>query len=178
LKFSKISLNNVYVIEVEKLNDKRGFFARCWDEDLFKQHNLNPKIIQCSISYNKLKGTLRGMHYQIVPYEEAKLIRCTKGKAFVAIIDLNQKSKTCLKWVGIELNENEHKLIYIPEGCAVGFQTLEDNTEIFYQISQKYMPEYARGIRWDDKTFNISWPLTPTVISKKDQSFEIFKKIN
>ncbi len=172
--FTGIKLKGSFIIEPEKIIDERGFFARAWDKKIFEQLGLNPKIIQCNISFNKVKGTIRGMHYQAAPYEEAKLVRCTKGKAFEVMLDLRSYSNTYKQWLGVELSDENHKMLYVPEGFALGFQILEDNTELFYQMSQVYMPEFGRGIRWDDPTIKISWPLKPTVISKKDSSLPLF----
>jgi len=174
--FTETKLKGAFIIEPEKLEDERGFFARTWDQKIFEEHGLNPKLVQCNISFNKKKGTLRGMHYQIAPYEEAKLIRCIKGKIFDVLIDLRPKSATFMKWVGFEQSAEDYRMLYVPEGFALGFQTLEDNTEVFYQMSQVHMPEYTRGIRWDDTTFKISWPLKPSVISKKDLSYQSLEK--
>jgi len=174
LIFTETELTGSYIIEIEKLEDERGFFARTWDQNLFKKNGLNPHLVQCDISFNKNKGTLRGMHYQIPPYEEAKLIRCTKGSIFDVIIDLRKDSKSFRQWVGQELSEHNYKMLYVPEGFAHGFQTLEDNTEVCYQMSQFYKPASAQGIRWDDKAFNIKWPLKPNFMSEKDQSYEDF----
>lgn len=173
--FIDTKLKGAFLIEPEKLKDERGFFARTWDYKIFEENGLNPKLVQCNISFNKKKGTLRGMHYQVSPYEEAKLVRCTKGKAFEVMIDLRPKSKTFKQWIGYELSAENYKMLYVPEGFALGFQTLENNTELFYQMSQPYMPEYARGIRWDDTTFKISWSLKPSLISKKDLSWKSFQ---
>lgn len=166
--FTEIELKGSYIIEIEKLEDERGFFARSWDKKQFEEMGLNSNLKQCNISFNKKKGTLRGMHYQDVPYSEAKLVRCTKGKIFDVIIDLRENSKTFHKWIGIELSDIDYKMLYIPEGFAHGFQTLEDNTEVFYQMSQVHMSEYSRGIRYDDKRFKISWPLPNPIVSKQD----------
>jgi len=174
LIFSETKLKGAFIIELEKLEDERGFFTRSWDQKKFKDLNLNANIVQCNISFNKKKGTLRGMHYQASPFEEAKLVRCTKGKIFDVIIDLRNDSSTFKKWIGIELSAENYKLLYVPEGFVHGFQTLEDNTEVFYQMSQYHMPEYSRGICWDDKSFEISWPIKPPVISKKDLSYAPF----
>lgn len=176
LIFSETKLEGAYIIEPEKIEDERGFFARSWDSKVFEKKGLNSKLVQCSISYNKKKGTLRGPHYQIPPYEEDKLVRCTSGKIFDVIIDLRKESKTFKEWLSVELSKENYRMLYIPKGFAHGFQTLEDNTEIFYQISEFHMSEYYRGVRWDDPTFNIEWPLKISVISKKDSSFELFKK--
>lgn len=173
--FTETILKDAFVIDLEKLEDERGFFARCWDNKKFKELGLDPNLVQCSISFNKNKGTLRGMHYQDAPFEENKLVRCTRGKIFDVIIDLRPKSMTFKKWFGIELTDDNYKMLYIPKGVAHGFQTLEDDTEVFYQMSEFYMPEYARGIRWDDPVFHIDWPLKISVISQKDLSYQLFK---
>ena len=170
MKLSETKLQGVYVIKIEKLEDERGFFARTWDKEFFKSNGLNTDLVQCNISFNKKKGTVRGLHYQIPPYEEAKLVRCTHGKVFEVVIDLRKNSKTFLQWEGIELDSKNHEMLFVPEGFALGLQTLEDDTEIYYQMSQSYKPEYSRGIKWNDITLNISWPLEPTVISEKDEN--------
>lgn len=174
--FTETKLKGSFIIELEKVEDERGFFARSWDKKIFEEHGLNSNLFQCNISFNKKKGTLRGLHYQISPYEEAKLVRCTKGKVFEVMIDLRPKSETFMNWHGLELTSENYKMLYVPEGFALGLQTLEDNTELFYQMSQIYMPDYSRGIRWDDAMFQIKWPLKPTIISKKDISYMPFKK--
>jgi len=175
--FTQIKLKGSFIIEPEKIEDERGFFARSWDQKKFEEYGLNPKLVQCNISLSRKTGTLRGMHYQIAPYEEAKLVRCTKGRIFDVIIDLRSTSETFKQWFGIELNAENYKMLYIPEGFAHGFQTLEDNTEVFYQTSQVFMPEYARGIRWDDNAFQISWPVKSPILSKKDLSYDTFKGV-
>ena len=175
--FTETKLKGAFIIEPEKLEDERGFFARTWDKKEFEERGLNPKLVQCDISFNKKKGTLRGMHYQIAPYEEAKIVRCTKGSIFDVIIDLRPKSKTFKEWIGVELSSSKHKMIYVPEGFAHGFETLEDNTEVFYQMSEVYVPEYAKGVRWDDPLFKINWLLNTPIISKKDLSYEFFEKV-
>ena len=175
--FSETKLKGAYVIELEKKEDERGFFARTWDKQEFNDHHLNSNLIQCSISHNKIRGILRGMHYQFAPYEEAKVVTCTKGKIFDVIIDLRKNSNSYKEWIGIELNGKDYKMLYIPEGFAHGFQTLEDDTDVFYQISQLYMPEYSQGIRWDDPLFAIKWPLKPKIMSKKDSDYELFKDV-
>lgn len=175
LKFTKTRLDGAFIVEMEMVEDDRGFFARAWDEEIFKQQNLNAKIVQCNVSFNKKKGTLRGLHYQDSPHEEAKLVRCIRGKAYEILLDLRPKSKTYKQWQPVELNHDNYKMLYVPEGFALGFQTLEDNTELFYQMSEKYVPECSRGIRYDDPSFKITWPLKVQVISKRDLSFEPFK---
>ena len=173
MKFVETSLKGSYIIELEKLEDERGFFTRMWDEEIFQNKKLNSRLVQISLSSNKKKGTLRGMHFQEKPFEETKIVRCVKGKIFDVIIDLRSNSKTHKKWISVELNSNDLKMIYIPEGFAHGFQTLEDNTEVMYQMSNWFSPEHAKGIRWNDQEFNIKWPINEPIISKKDQSHEL-----
>jgi dTDP-4-dehydrorhamnose 3,5-epimerase len=166
--FTETKLKGSFIIELEKYEDARGFFARSWDQKQFEENGLNSKLVQCNISFNKKKGTLRGMHYQIAPHQEAKLVRCTKGRIFDVIIDLRQNSSTFKEWFGVELNSENHKMLYVPEGFAHGFQTLANNSEVFYQVTEIYAPDCARGILWNDPVFKISWPLQPLVISQQD----------
>ncbi len=174
--FTETKLKGAFIIDPELLEDERGFFARTWDKKILEENGLNSKVAQCNISFNKLKGTIRGMHFQIPPYEEVKIVNCIKGKIFDVIIDLRSGSETFKKWVSVELSDQNKKMLYIPEGFAHGFQTLEDNTLVSYQISEIYSPEHARGLRYDDKAFQIDWPLKETVISKKDLSYQSFKE--
>lgn len=174
MKFYETKLKGSYVIELEKNEDERGFFARTWDKNEMQKFGLNDNLVQCSVSFNKTKGTLRGMHYQITPYEESKLVRCTKGKVFDIIIDLRRNSLTYKQWFSTEIDDQNHKMIYIPEGFAHGFQTLVDNTEVFYQMSEYFMPEYSTGIRWNDESFDIKWPISKKIISEKDVSYPDF----
>jgi len=171
--FNKTPLKNLLVIEPEKLEDERGFFARTWDQEIFREIGLNSKIVQCSISSNKKKGTLRGLHIQLAPYEEAKIVRCTRGRLFDIIVDLRENSPTFKKWFSIELSADNYKMVYVPEGCAHGYQTLEDNTEAAYQMTQFFKPDHSSGVRWDDPSFNIKLPLEITVISKKDTMWNL-----
>ena len=168
MKFTETKLKGSYIIELEKFEDERGFFARSWDRKEFEERGLNPNLVQCNISFNSKKGILRGIHYQKEPFGEAKLVRCTKGKIFDVIVDLRKNSSSKNDWFGIELNESNHKMIYVPEGFAHGFQTLEDNSEVFYQMSQEYVEKYATGKKWDSNNFKISWPILPPIISEKD----------
>ena len=172
--FTETNLSGSYIIEIEKDEDERGFFARTGDKNEFSKIGLDSEFVQSSISFNKKKGTLRGMHYQIEPYEESKFVRCTQGKIFDVIIDLRKNSKTFKKWISLELSSVNHKILYIPKGFAHGFQTLEDNTEIHYDITQIFSPEHSRGIVWDDSAFKIEWPLDITLISKKDKEYKPF----
>jgi len=172
--FVETKLKGAYLIELEPITDERGFFARAWCQQEFEAHGLNPNLVQCNISFNKNKGTLRGMHYQIAPYEEAKLVRCTKGAIYDVIIDLRPKSSTFKQWTAVELTADNQQMLYIPEGFAHGFQTLEDNTEVFYQMSAFYHPECATGVRWDDPTFKIQWSKNEQIISEKDLQYPYF----
>ena len=172
--FTRTKLESAMIIEPDRLGDERGFFARTWCKREFEAHGLNSNLVQCSISFNKKKGTLRGMHYQARPYEEAKLVRCTAGAIYDVIIDLSPDSKTFMQWLAVELTSENRKMLYIPECFAHGFQTLVDNTEIFYQMTQFYVPESARGIRWNDPHFNIVWPDDQRTISASDRSFPDF----
>ena len=175
MKFSETKLSGAFVIEIEKIEDERGFFTRIWDKKEFKKQGLSSELTQCSVSFNKNKGTLRGMHYQISPSEEIKIVRCTQGKIFDVIIDLRKDSKTYKKWIGIELSQDNYKMLYIPKGFAHGFLTLDENTEIFYQMSNEYNKEMAQGIRWNDPTFSINWPSKITIMSERDMNFEPYK---
>jgi len=169
--FEELEFEGVFKIDLEKIEDDRGFFARSWDFKIFKEKGLNEKLMQCNISFNHKKGTLRGIHYQLHPYAEAKLVRCTRGKVFEVLVDLRKNSDTYSQWLGIELTD-DHKMIYIPEGFGLGMQTLVDDTELFYQMSGEYAPDYARGIKWDDPKLKINWPINPSVISERDSNFE------
>jgi dTDP-4-dehydrorhamnose 3,5-epimerase len=164
----------VRVIEPERFEDERGFFARTWDVDEFAQHGLNQRVVQCSISYNRRRGTLRGMHYQAPPHEEAKLVRCTAGAIFDVAVDLRPGSPTFTQWFGVELSAENRLALYITEGCAHGFLTLTDDSEILYQMSALYAPHAARGARWDDPAFGIRWPDDVAVINDRDRTYPDF----
>ena len=172
--FIETKFNGVFLIEPKKLEDERGFFARTFDIEEFSKRQLISKYVQSSISFNKKKGTIRGMHYQTKPYEETKIIRCTRGKIFDVIVDLRPDSKTFKEWLSVELSEDNYKMLYVPKGFAHGFQTLDDNTEVFYQISQYYMQDFSKGVFYRDDTIKINWPLPPSIISKKDLSYPFF----
>lgn len=176
MKFTELSLAGAYLIEPEYIKDERGFFARCFCQEEFRRRGLHSQFEQCNISFNIKKGTLRGMHYQIDAKSEAKLIRCTIGKIFDVVIDLRPHSKTYKQWTSVELSAHTHSMIYIPEGFAHGFQTLEDHTELFYQMSVSYDSQSARGIRWNDPLVGIKWPLAePLILSLKDQHYPNFE---
>jgi dTDP-4-dehydrorhamnose 3,5-epimerase len=173
--FRSTDIGCAWVIEPERLEDERGFFARTWDPEEFAQRGLNTELAQCSISYNRARGTLRGLHYQAAPYQEAKLVRCTAGAIFDVVVDLRPDSPTFRDWFGVELSPENRLATYVPEGCAHGFLTLDDDSEVHYQISQSYMPEAAKGVRWDDPAFAISWPGEVVVINDRDRSYPDFK---
>lgn len=173
--FHETSLPGVFEIHLEPHTDDRGFFARSWCEKEFEAHGLNPKLVQCNISFNTRKGTLRGMHYQAPPHAEAKLVRCTKGAICDVIVDLRPSSPAYKNWIAVVLSSTNHQMVYIPEGCAHGFLTLEDETEVFYQMSEFYDAESARGVRWNDPAFRITWPETIEVISQRDRTYPDFE---
>lgn len=175
MKFQACALRGVFVVELEMVADERGFFARSWCQKEFQEQGLVSQLLQCSISFNKKKGTLRGLHYQAKPYEETKLVRCTMGALYDVLIDLRPDSPTYKQWMAVELSAQNRRMLYIPAGFAHGFQTLEDDTEVFYQISEFYQPDYAQGIRWDDAMFKIHWPEEICSISDKDKHYPDFK---
>jgi dTDP-4-dehydrorhamnose 3,5-epimerase len=175
VRFIPTSLPGAYVIEPERLEDERGYFARTFCQDEFLAHGLNPSLVQCNVSFNARKGTLRGMHYQTKPHEEAKLVRCTRGSVFDVIVDIRESSPTRLQWFATDLTAANGRMLYIPEGFAHGFQTLEDHSELFYQMSERYIPQSARGLRWNDPVVGIRWPLPDPVISRRDATFLDFE---
>ena len=173
--FAETKLKGAYIIELERRQDDRGFFARSFCQEEFGSHSLHTQFVQCNISFNHKKGTLRGMHYQVEPYTEAKLVRCTMGAIYDVIIDLRPESPTFKQWLGVELSGDNRRMFYIPEGFAHGFQTLTDNAEVFYQMAEFYNPESARGVRWNDPAFGIKWPAAEErIISTKDAQYEDF----
>jgi len=175
MNFIETPLKGAFVVESVRHEDERGFFARSWCKNEFKSFGLNVDLLQCSISFNKKKNTLRGMHYQIKPYEETKLVRCTMGAIYDVIIDLRLTSSTFKKWHAVELSAINHKMLYIPVGFAHGYLTLKDNSEVFYQISEFYHPECSNGLRWNDPVFGIKWPKSKKVISVRDSEYPDFK---
>jgi dTDP-4-dehydrorhamnose 3,5-epimerase len=173
--FNETMLKGAFLIEPEKLEDERGFFARTWCSRELAERGLKTGLAQCNISFNKKKGTLRGMHYQAAPHGETKLVRCTSGSVYDVIIDLRYNSETYKQWFATKLSAKNYKMLYIPEDFAHGFLTLEDNTEVQYQMSEFYYPDYARGIRWNDPAFCIKWPQEICIVSKRDFSYPDFK---
>jgi dTDP-4-dehydrorhamnose 3,5-epimerase len=174
MKFTATSIAGVWLVEMERIEDARGWFARSWCEREFAERGLNPRLAQCSVSSNKQKGTLRGMHYQIAPHEEAKLVRCVRGAMFDVALDVRPSSATFKQWFGVELTSENGRMLYVPEGCAHGFQTLADDTEVLYQISTEWRPDSGRGIRWNDPSFGIPWPLPAPSLSPRDAAYADF----
>jgi dTDP-4-dehydrorhamnose 3,5-epimerase len=174
LIFTETKLAGAFVIEVERHTDERGFFARTFCQQEFEAHGLKAEVAQCNVSFNKRKGTLRGMHYQAAPFAEAKLVRCTSGSIYDVIIDLRPSSATFKQYFAVELSAENPRMLYIPEGFAHGFQTLQDDTEVFYQMTQQYSAEHARGVRWNDPAFGIEWPEGERIIIERDQNYPDF----
>jgi dTDP-4-dehydrorhamnose 3,5-epimerase len=172
--FKPTELPGAYVIEPERNEDLRGYFARTFCETEFAARGLDTRIVQCSVSFNHRKGTLRGMHYQVAPFEEVKLVRCNRGAIYDVIMDLRRDSPSFKKYFAVQLDEQNGKIVYVPPGLAHGFQTLENNTEVFYQMSRIYSAEHARGVRWDDRAFGIRWPEDTRTILERDQNYPDF----
>lgn len=170
MNFTELKINGVYLVEVKRIEDERGFFGRSFCQKEFQQLGLNTQIVQSNLSHNKKKGTLRGLHMQEKPFEESKLVRCTRGAIFDVAVDMRAGSETFAQWVGVELTEENNKMLYIPEGFAHGYLTLEDDTDVMYHVSQFYTPASERGFRWNDPAFNIQWPIDPVIISEKDRN--------
>lgn len=176
MKFVPTAVSGAFIVEVDARSDERGLFARTFDAKSFADHGLVPVYPQCNVSQNHKRGTLRGMHYQAEPRPEIKLVRATRGRVFDVALDLRRDSPTYLKWAAVELDAIRHNAFYIPAGCAHGFLTLEDDCELFYQMSEVYVPELARGVRWDDPAFSIAWPFAPSVISERDAALESYSQ--
>jgi dTDP-4-dehydrorhamnose 3,5-epimerase len=176
MRFIETPLPGAWVIELEELADERGWFARTFDAEEFKARGLNPLVVQCNASFNARRGTLRGMHYQADPHGESKLVRCVRGAIFDVAVDLRPASATCRRWHGVELSAENGRALYIPAGLAHGFQTLTDESEVLYQMGDPYVPEAARGVRWDDPAFAIDWPEVDRerIIAEKDRAYPDF----
>jgi dTDP-4-dehydrorhamnose 3,5-epimerase len=174
MRFRETEIADTFIVEPERHVDERGFFARTWCPTELEAANLDHRLAQCSISWNAERGTLRGMHYQRAPMEETKVVRCTNGAIFDVVIDLRRHSPTFRGWVGRELTADNRHAMYVPKGCAHGFLTLTDDTEVLYMISEFYEPALAAGVRWDDPSFGVDWPLRPSVISGRDASYPDF----
>ena len=166
--FTATALEGVWLIELERQEDARGSFARCFCADAFGAHGLPQSFVQCSTSFNKHRGTIRGLHWQAEPYPEGKLVRCTSGSIFDVAVDVRPHSPTRNRWVGLELSQANGRSLYIPHGCAHGFQTLTDDAEVHYQMTEAYRPELARAARWNDPAFGIAWPVPNPILSERD----------
>lgn len=167
-------ITGCYIIEPSIFKDERGAFSRIWCADTFQKNNLNANFVQSSTAFNSFRGTIRGLHYQRHPFQEAKLVRCSKGSIFDVVVDLRPDSSTYGNWIAMELSEKNYSSLYIPEGCAHGYQTLGDACEVSYCISNSYSPEHASGILWNDSVLNINWPLPLSIISEKDTLLPAF----
>lgn len=175
MKFSPLSIEGAFLIEAERHHDERGYFARTYCVDEFRQHGLDPAVVQCSVSHNERRGTLRGLHYQEEPHGEAKTISCVSGAAFDVMVDLRPGSRTYGKWEGVELRAGDGRAVHLPRGLAHGFLTLEEQTTLFYQISALYVASAARGVRWNDPTLAIRWPFAPSVLSARDAELPLLR---
>jgi dTDP-4-dehydrorhamnose 3,5-epimerase len=172
--FQSTTLPGVFVLELERIADERGFFARTFSKDEFRERGLTSRLAQCSLSFNPLRGTLRGLHYQAEPYAETRLVRCTMGAIYDVVVDLRPDSDAYCRWVAAELSADNRLMLYVPEGCAHGYLTLTNDAEVFYQMSEAYRPEAARGVRWDDPAFSVSWPFSPRLMSDRDAAYEAY----
>lgn len=172
--FVPTPLPGAFVVDLERREDERGFFARTWCRHEFEEMGLKADLAQCSLSYSRRRGTLRGMHWQAAPWAEAKLVRCTRGLIWDAIVDLRPSSPTYTQYVGVELTAESGRALYVPEGMAHGFVTLEDHSEVSYQMSQFYEPSAARGVRWNDPAFGIEWPLNNPILHPRDAEYPDF----
>ena len=169
MKFIEIAIQDAWLIEIEKIGDDRGYFGRAWCAREIKKQGLNAEIKQINTSFSPFKGTLRGLHYQVSPHEEVKIVRCIQGRIFDVVVDLRPDSPTFMKWDGYELSAENGCMLYVPEGCATGLLTLEDDCGIYYTTSEFYAPEAARGVRYDDPVFGIEWPAEISEISDADR---------
>jgi dTDP-4-dehydrorhamnose 3,5-epimerase len=172
--FTETPVVGAFLMDLEPREDERGFFARTWCERECGERGMNLRIAQCNVSFNKKQGTLRGLHYQAAPFQEAKLVRCTRGAIYDVAVDLRPDSPSFKRHVAAVLSAGNRRMLYIPEGCAHGFQTLEDDTEIFYQMSERYSADHARGVRWDDPVFGIEWPAAERIMADRDRTYPDF----
>ena len=177
MRFQEVSIAGAYLIRLESKRDERGSLARCWCEQEFRDHGLNPQMVQANVITTHTRGTLRGVHFQLSPYQEAKLVRCLRGEIYDVCLDLRPGSPTYRKWHAERLKAGDERMFYIPEGCGHGFQSLTDDTEIQYQTSASYAPSHASGVRFDDAAFNIEWPLPVTRLSEADASWPPHKAV-
>jgi len=177
MTFHQTKLQGVFEIYLDPRPDERGFFARTWCQTEFENRGLNSVVVQCNVSFNTRKGTLRGIHYQAAPFAETKIVRCTRGAVYDVVVDLRPHSPTFKQWTSLVLTDVNRNMIYVPDGCAHGFLTLKDETEVFYQMSEIYKAESARGVRWDDPAFRIVWPAKVEVISERDRTYPDFEPV-
>ena len=175
--FTETKLSGAFIIDVQRLRDERGFFGRSWCEDEFAAHGIFLPPVQANLSSNPSRGTLRGMHYQLPPHEETKLVRCTRGSIVDVIVDLREESPTYKQWLAVELTADSYRMLFVPGRFAHGFLTLEDNTDVAYQVSAKYTPGAERGLRWNDPAIGIEWPFEPILVSAKDAAHPDFQPL-
>jgi dTDP-4-dehydrorhamnose 3,5-epimerase len=177
MRFTATLVKGAFVIDLDRFEDERGFFARSWCRREFEANGLNPCVAQCNVSQNRVSGTLRGIHFQARPHEEAKLVRCTKGAIYDVVVDLRTGSETFLQHDGVVLNDENRRALYVPEGCGHAFLTLADDTEVFYQMSQFYEPAAGRGLRWNDPSLDIRWPHPVRVVSERDRTYPDLQRV-
>jgi dTDP-4-dehydrorhamnose 3,5-epimerase len=173
--FTETKLPGAFVVELERREDERGFFALSWSRKVFSERGLDERLVECNVSFNRRRGTLRGMHYQEAPHGQAKLVRCTMGAVYDVIVDLREGSPTFTRWLSVELSAANRTMLYVPTGLAHGFQTLADETEVFYQMSAPFRPESGRGVRWNDPAFGIRWPIADAIMNERDRSYPDFR---
>jgi dTDP-4-dehydrorhamnose 3,5-epimerase len=173
MRFVPTPLEGAFAVEIEPIEDERGFFARSFCQEEFRAHGLDPVVAQCNVSFNQRRGTLRGLHYQDKPHEEAKLVRCTLGAIWDVIVDIREASPTRHRWYATELTAENRRALYVPRGFAHGFQTLVDDSEVLYQMSEFYHPESSRGLRWDDPALGVAWPLPDPILSSRDRAYSL-----
>jgi len=171
MRFNEIPVSGAFIVEPEARSDERGLFSRLWCRDELAGRGLSGEFVQCNDSVSACAGTLRGLHFQLAPHEEVKLVRCVRGAIFDVLVDLRPASSSYLRWVGVELTARERSMVYAPRGCAHGYLTLEDDTEVVYAVTAPYQPSAERGVRWNDPLFGICWPIPPTIISEKDRAW-------
>ncbi len=176
MRITETPIAGAFLIEIDPIADERGFFARTWCVNELRRHGLQAGLVQCSLSHNRKRGTLRGLHRQVAPHEETKIVRCPRGGIYDVILDLRPDSPTYRRWHGAELSETNHRALYIPGGVAHGFQTLVDDSDVHYQMSEFFHPESARGVRWDDPAFGIAWPIADPIMSQRDRSYPAFEE--
>ncbi len=175
MRLVPLPISGAFAVEVDRLQDSRGFFGRTFCQREFTDAGLVPVVAQCNVSWNERKGTLRGLHFQTAPHQEVKLVRCTSGTAWDVLVDLRPDSPSWLRWTAVEISSTNRTAVYVPAGCAHGFQTLVDGTELLYQMSEFYQPQAASGVRWNDPAFGITWPVSPIVVSDRDNAYPDFR---